>query len=374
MRHIAIEAQRIFRANKHGMDFVALETIRELQKRDDGNHYYVFVAPGDDRCLTESDNLTIVELPTSNYLLWEQIALPRALKKYPIELLHCTSNTAPLYCTVPLVLTLHDIIYLGNNKTKGMSMYQQIGWYYRKWLVPYIVRKCKHIITVSHTEKKNILKRFPKIAPILSVNYNGFSSCYKVIPKEENRTIQSYISDNSYLFFLGNTDPRKNTKGVLQAYHYYLQHSFKKYKLIITGISETYAIQLLTELGIISCLPNLIFTGYVSGEDLPALYNGAFAFLFPSLKEGFGIPILEAMACGTPVITSNTSAMPEVAGTGTQLIDPYNPEEIANAILRLEQDESFYQSQVSYGLERVKLFSWARTADELTKIYERVVR
>ena len=92
-RHIGIEAQRIFRTNKHGMDFVALETIRELQKRDDGNHYYVFVAPGEDRCLTESENLTIIELPTSNYLQWEQIALPRALKKYPIDLLHCTSNT-----------------------------------------------------------------------------------------------------------------------------------------------------------------------------------------------------------------------------------------------------------------------------------------
>ena len=373
-RHIAIEAQRIFRTNKHGMDFVALETIRELQKRDDGNHYYVFVAPGEDRCLTESANLTIVELPTSNYLLWEQIALPRALKKYPIDLLHCTSNTAPLYCSVPLVLTLHDIIYLGKDKTKGMSMYQQIGWYYRKWLVPHIIKKCKHIITVSHTEENNILQRFPGISSKLSVNYNGFSSCYKVIEKGETENIKKYLSDDNYLFFLGNTDPRKNTKRVLQAYYYYLQHSQKKCKLIVTGISKEYAIQLLTELDIMSCLPDLIFTGYISGKDLPALYNRAFVFLFPSIKEGFGIPILEAMACGTPIITSNTSAMPEVAGTGTQLIDPYKPEEIANAILRLEQDEAFYQSQVSYGLERVKQFSWKHTADKLSQIYQKIGR
>ena len=109
---IAIEAQRIFRPNKHGMDFVALESIRELQKRDDGNEYYILVAPGEDRCLEESSNLSIVEVKCPSYPLWEQIALPLAVKRLGADLLHCTSNTAPLWCPVPLVLTLHDIIYL----------------------------------------------------------------------------------------------------------------------------------------------------------------------------------------------------------------------------------------------------------------------
>ena len=98
---IAIEAQRIFRPNKHGMDFVALETIRELQKRNDDNQYFVIVAPGEDRCLEESSNLSIIELKSLSYPLWEQIALPRAVKHLGVDLLHCTSNTAPLYCSVP---------------------------------------------------------------------------------------------------------------------------------------------------------------------------------------------------------------------------------------------------------------------------------
>ena len=109
---IAIEAQRIFRPDKHGMDFVALETIRELQKRNDGNEYYIIVAPGADRCLEESANLSIVEVACPTYPLWEQTALPLAVKRLGADLLHCTSNTAPLCCPVPLVLTLHDIIYL----------------------------------------------------------------------------------------------------------------------------------------------------------------------------------------------------------------------------------------------------------------------
>lgn len=374
MRHIAIEAQRIFRANKHGMDFVALETIRELQKRDDGNHYYVFVAPGDDRCLTESDNLTIVELPTSNYLLWEQIALPRALKKYPIELLHCTSNTAPLYCSVPLVLTLHDIIYLEPRQHRSPSLYQELGWHYRKFVVPRILKKCKQIITVSQFECQRIRTALNIPEDKITAIYNGFNTHFCQQADIDTEIVKRYIPQAGYLFFLGNTDAKKNAARTLKAYSLYLQQSAIKRPLLIADLDWEYIDKLLEQEGIKDIRPYLHAPGYIVNSDLSTLYNAAFAFLYPSLRESFGIPMLEAMACGTPIITSNTSAMPEVAGTGTQLIDPYKPEEIANAILRLEQDEAFYQSQVSYGLERVKLFSWTRTADELAKIYERIVR
>ena len=121
---IAIEAQRIFRPNKHGMDFVALETIRELQKMDHENEYFIFVSPGEDKCLESSDNVHIIELKCPTYPLWEQVALPRAVKSIKPDLLHCTSNTAPLHCPVPLVLTLHDIIsvsytHLRAHETRG---------------------------------------------------------------------------------------------------------------------------------------------------------------------------------------------------------------------------------------------------------------
>ena len=118
---IAIEAQRIYRKEKHGMDYVALEMIRELQKSDTDNEYYILVAPGKDRCLEESDNMHIVEINCFSYPLWEQIALPMALKKIKPDLLHCTSNTAPLFCNVTLVLTLHDIIFLEKKHGKTLS-------------------------------------------------------------------------------------------------------------------------------------------------------------------------------------------------------------------------------------------------------------
>lgn len=133
---IAIEAQRIFRPNKHGMDFVALESIKELQKKDHENEYFIFVSPGEDHCLRESDNLRIIELHCPTYPLWEQVALPRAVAKIKPDLLHCTSNTAPIHCPVPLVLTLHDIIFMEPRKSGNKSLYQNMGWHYRRLVVP----------------------------------------------------------------------------------------------------------------------------------------------------------------------------------------------------------------------------------------------
>lgn len=140
---IAIEAQRIFRPNKHGMDFVVLETVRELQKIDKENEYFIFVSPGTDHCLGETDNVHIIEVKCPTYPLWEQWALPRAINKCKPDLLHCTSNTAPLRIQVPLILTLHDIIFLENRQGSSKSLYQNMGRCYRRLVVPRILPKCR---------------------------------------------------------------------------------------------------------------------------------------------------------------------------------------------------------------------------------------
>lgn len=369
---IAIEAQRIFRRDKHGMDFVILETLRELQKRKDGNKYYVLVAPGEDRCLDESDNLSIIELRCPSYPLWEQVALSMAVRKLKVDLLHCTSNTAPLWCPVPLVLTLHDIIYLEPRQHRSPSFYQELGWYYRKLVVPAILKKCKKIITVSHFECNRIREALHLPATQVMAVYNGYNTHF--CPKEELDTdiIKKYIPQEDFLFFLGNTDPKKNAARTLKAYSLYLKDSAVKRPLLIADLKEAYIDALLQQEGISEIKPYLYFPGYIANQDLVTLYNAAFAFLYPSLRESFGIPMLEAMACATPIVTSATSAMPEVAGEGAILIDPQQPQEIADALLRLETDTDFYQQQKVYGLERVKLFSWRNTAEEYAKIYKEI--
>ena len=366
---IAIEAQRIFRPNKHGMDFVALETIRELQKMDHENEYFIFVSPGEDRCLKSSDNVHIIELKCPTYPLWEQVALPRAVKRVKPDLLHCTSNTAPLHCPVPLVLTLHDIIYLEKRQSSSLSWYQEMGWHYRRLVVPRILPKCEKIITVSQFERKRILEALHLPDEQLVAVYNGFNSHFHLQPKAPEIT-RKYIDADDYLFFLGNTDPKKNTPRVLKAYSDYLKKSTKKLPLLIADLKEDAIDRILEDEKITEIKSSLRFPGYIANTDLAALYGGAFAFLYPSLRESFGIPMLEAMACGTPIIAGNTSAMPEIAGEAALLADPFNVEDITDKILQLEEDEAFYQQQVEYGLNRSRMFSWRNTAASLLKIYK----
>lgn len=369
---IAIEAQRIFRRDKHGMDFVVLEVLRELQKRKDGNEYYVLVAPGEDCCLKESDNLHIIELRCPTYPLWEQIALPRAVRRLKVDILHCTSNTAPLWCPIPLVLTLHDIIYLEPRQHRSPSLYQEMGWHYRRLVVPRILKKCKKIITVSHFECTRIREALHLPNRQITVVYNGYSTHFRKNETLDENIIQKYIPQEGFLFFLGNTDPKKNAARTLKAYSLYLKASAIKRPLLIADLKEEHIDALLQQEGITDIKAHLFYPGYIDNRDLVTLYSAAFAFLYPSLRESFGIPMLEAMACGTPVITSNTSAMPEVAGADAILVNPQMPSEIADAILQLEKNNDFYRQQSAYGLERVKQFSWKSTAEEYVKIYNEI--
>lgn len=370
---IAIEAQRIFRPHKHGMDFVALEVIRELQKLDTENEYYILTAPGEDHCLTPTSNFHIVEIKCPSYPLWEQLALPRAIRRIKPDLLHCTSNTAPVFCSVPLVLTLHDIIFLEKRAGKNSSLYQNMGWYYRRLVVPRIIKHCRKIITVSNFECNRIRSFLNLEENRITAIHNGYSQRFQQL--ETPRTqIQKYLPDEEYLFFLGNTDPKKNTPRTLKAYSLYLKKSTKRLPLLIADLKEDAIDRILNQEQIEEIKPMLRYPGYIPHTDLPAIYNRASVFLYTSLRESFGIPLLEAMACGTPVITSNTSAIPEIAEKDALLINPEKAETIAEALIELEQNPLLRQQQIDYGLERVKHFSWQQTAHRLLNVYQDVIQ
>lgn len=370
---IAIEAQRIFRTKKHGMDFVALEAIRQLQQIDHQNQYYILVSPGDDHCLQETANFKIIELSCPSYPLWEQVALPIAIRKIKPDLLHCTSNTAPIFCPVPLMITLHDIIFLENRHGSSSSFYQNMGWYYRRLVVPRILAKCRKIITVSNFECNRIREALNLDETKIKAIYNGYSNHFKPI-EDPYLVTQKYIEEREYIFFLGNTDPKKNTARTLRAYGIYLEKSSKKLPLLIADITQQAVEIMLKENSIEHIEPYLRFSGYIYNTDLPSIYSGASTFLYTSLRESFGIPILEAMACGTPIITSDTSSMPEIAGDGAMLIDPLKAEEIADKILELENNTKLHDRQRAYGLKRVEKFSWRHTAQELLATYTDIVK
>lgn len=370
---IGIEAQRVFRTNKHGMDYVVLQEIKELQKMDTRNEYFVFVAPGEDRCLKDSKNVHIIEIGGSFYPLWEQFTLPKAAKELNLDMLHCTSNTAPLRCKIPLILTLHDIIFLEPRDKSNKSFYQNMGWFYRRLVVPRILKKCKRIITVSNYEKNNIMTKLGIPEERMAMIYNGYNTWFRPVT-DTKLTYKKYIDTEGYFFFLGNTDPKKNTERTLIAYSKYLEKSNVKRKLLMADLDNTYLEDIIERNQIGNIRNRIVMPGYIVNSDLPYIYNSAFAFLYTSLRESFGIPLLEAMACGTPVITSNTSSMPEIGGQEAILIDPENADEIADKMLLLENDDTLYRKQEETGIERAKLFSWQQTAEELLTVYEKVYK
>ena len=370
---IGIEAQRIFRKNKHGMDYVVLEEIKELQKSDSRNEYFGVVAPGEDRCLYDSKNVHIIEIGGSFYPLWEQFSLPRAVEQLNLDMLHCTSNTAPISCKVPLILTLHDIIFLEPRDKSNKSFYQNMGWRYRRFVVPKILKKCKRIITVSEFEYNNIITKLNIPEEKMVMIYNGYNEWFR--PVEDTELVyQQYIEEPGYFFFLGNTDPKKNTERTLIAYSKYLEKSDIKRKLLMADLDSSFLEDIVERNHIENIKDQIVIPGYINNADLPFIYNKAFAFLYTSLRESFGIPLLEAMACGTPVITSNTSSMPEIGGSEVLMVNPQNANEITEKMLLLEKDEALYQKQKEIGIRRAQQFSWKYTAEQLLMVYEEVYR
>jgi glycosyltransferase involved in cell wall biosynthesis len=373
---IGIEGQRLFREKKHGMDMVALELIKHLQRIDNENEYVIFVKPDkDNNCIPKALNFKIVELKGGFYPLWEQIALPLAAAREGCDVLHCTSNTAPIFCKVPLITIIHDIIYLEHISLfkKGGSLYQKFGNMYRRLVVPVIARKSKIVTTVSEFEKERI-GNFLKLTNNLMTVYNGVGSHFtKITDKALLDTARvKYKLPEYFLFFLGNTDPKKNTPNVLKAFALFNQTSEIQYKLVMLDYDEQELMKTLRAIGHPDIRKDIIMTGYVPNAELPAIINQCKIFLYPSLRESFGIPILEGMACGVPVITSNTSSMPEIAGDAAAIVDPNNPEEIAAAMHRIMDDIEYRAALCLKGIERASLFSWQAMAEKYLGLYIRI--
>ncbi len=379
---IGIEGQRLFRTKKHGMDMVALELINELQKIDHENEYVIFVKPDEDTTtLKATDNFKIVELSGGPYPTWEQFALPKAAKAEGCHLLHCTSNTAPVNTSLPLVVTLHDIIYMESISLfkKSGTWYQKMGNMYRRYVVPPVVKKSDKIITVSKFERNRIAEFFgiPQEENRLVAIYNGVSEHFVPIndQKELDRVKSLYNLPDRFLFFLGNTDPKKNTPGTLKAFSDYLKKSNDPdLYLVMLDYERSSLEKILSDIGDKELINRILLTGYVVNTDLPAIYNLCSIFLYPSLRESFGIPMLEAMRCGTPVITSNTSSMPEVSGDAAYIVDPYKPEQITEGISKLLSDKALREELVKKGLKQAAKFSWKHMAEDVLNLYKEVYK
>jgi glycosyltransferase involved in cell wall biosynthesis len=375
---IGIEAQRIFRKEKHGMDFAAIELIRHMQKVESTNQFFIFVNEGEDaHCIEETENFKIVVF-AAPYLIWEQWLLPKKVKEYDLDVLHCTSNTAPLFLSVPLVVTIHDLIYFENHPLfqQGYTSYQRFGNIYRRWLVYRLVNHAAKIITVSNFERENFKLHFAGLEmKKLCTVYNGVSDHFQPKHSEEKlkEVKKRYDLPDQFVFFMGNTDPKKNSYNTILGFLKACPHLHEDFILVVADFNSTLQSLFTKEAEWAQFHDRIYSIGYVHNQDMPALLSLAEVLLYTSRRESFGLPILEAMACGLPVITSNTSSMPEIAGNAALQVDPERSEEIAKALVNLLSDEEWRKRLKQLGLQRAKEFSWMSSAQKTLSIYNECI-
>lgn len=365
---IGIEAQRIFRREKHGMDIYAKEIIQALARQNPSDTFIIFVRKDIYRDIQLFPNMQIIEIDALTYVDFEQIWLPMAIRRTNIDIMHYTSNTASLFCPVPYVVTVHDIMYLKGNT--GGTFYQKLGHYYRKWIVPKSINYAKCLITVSEYEKKSMLHVLPLLPNFIHVVYNGVAELFCPNPEKELHPFNIFhVLPDKFILFLGNQAPKKNMKRVLKAYALYSKKTSQFLPLVLVETSDEQLTQTLRELNLEFIRPSIFLTGYLTQVKLAKLYQLATLFVYPSLQESFGIPLIESMASGTPVITSDTTALPEIAGGAAWLIDPTDTEQLADVMNLLLSNRTNYEQLQKKGLQRAKKFTWDEAAKNTYQIY-----
>jgi glycosyltransferase involved in cell wall biosynthesis len=305
---------------------------------------------------------------------WEQAALRQACSAAGADILHSPYFASPLYPNVPTVVTIHDVIPL---VLPAYSRPLHVRMYMR--LVSAAAQRARAIFTVSQAAKADIAKSLGIPSERIHVTYNAVD--HGMQPTTDAASLEAmrdrFGISGDYLLYFGGFDSRKNVERVIRAYHSARASFEKSHQLVLAGSLNLVGHPLypdprplLKKLGMDK---DTVVTGRVSEEDKVLLYSAATAFIFPSLYEGFGLPVLEAMACGAPVITSNVSSLPEVAGDAALLADPTSVDALAEAIVRVLNDSALREEMRERGLRRAGHFSWDDSAAKTLEVYRKVL-
>lgn len=311
----------------------------------------------DFNCYPVPSNLTPEQGTKGNFsrVLWTQLQLPKIYQKLQAKLLFSPLPEAPIYADCRYVLTVHDLIPL--RFPRRFSPLTN----YSRYLLPLVLKQAQHIICDSVSTANDVMKFFQiperKLTPIL-LAYNETHFSFLDLPKR------------NYFLYIGRHDPYKNINRLITAFANLPNKN--DYELWIAGsVDERFTPTLKAAVSQLGISNQVKFLEYVPYSELPTIINQAIALVFPSLWEGFGLPVLEAMACGTPVITSNLSSLPEAAGDAAILVNPYNVGEITEAMQSLANDESLRMRLREAGFERCKLFSWKKTGEATAAVLGR---
>lgn len=337
-----------------------------------------FVVYGDHPAIAElipdDSRFTYRQLGVRGYAAWEQLSLPRAAAGDALDILHCPANTGPLWLSrkVSLVLSVMDVMYLlpAGAVPFDTSLYQRLGRAYRQLVVPRTASNAKRIVTISKASATDIRRLLRVPDDRIVVTYLAPGSEFSARTASTCTSAAAEPTEEAVFVALGALDPRKNTVRVINAFAQLRRRLRRRCRLVIAGLNEGGMErfgQLVSMLGLES---EVELMSFVPDSELVALYRKAIALVYPSLYEGFGLPIVEAMSCGAAVVTSKCGSIPEVAGDAAVFVDPLSETDIASGMLRLCNDEVFRRRLVESGKKNAARFTWDSTARATLDVYE----
>ena len=352
---IAIDTQTAL-GQKSGFGFYVENLVKALAKVDPQNKY-VLIKPQ-----TEKDFSTVQRW------WWDQIRFPSKARKEQVDLIHQPCFSAPIFYRGNVVVTCHDIISMKFPKNLPFAS----RMFYSRWM-PFSYRAAKMIIADSENTKKDIIEYLNIPKEKIRVVHLAVSQDFKPkSPQEIEKAKFEYKISGKYFIDVGTIEPRKNLPFLVKAYALAVKSGISE-KLVITGKKGWYYENLFLLVKKLNLQERVIFTGYADDKDIPALYCGATALVFPSLYEGFGFTPLEAMACGTPVISSNTSSLPEVVNEAGILLPPKDEKIWAKNMVEVAQNKDLAHKLSQKGLKQAKNFTWEDVARKTIEVYKEVL-
>jgi glycosyltransferase involved in cell wall biosynthesis len=318
--------------------------------------------------------LNFSRLPTHRpfiRIFWEQFLQPLALRRAGIDLLHALAFVAPVAVPCPFVATVYDLSFL-----RFPEAFRPFNRLYLQTFTSHSVKRAKAVITISESTRQDVINLLNVPADQVHTIYCGVDESFQPLPGPAVTAFKAkHNLPESFVLFLGTLEPRKNVEGLIAAYAHWRQRDESAPPLVVAGGKGWHYTQIFRQVEALGLQDAVYFPGYVPQKDLPLWYNAADLFVYPSFFEGFGLPVLEAMACGTPVITSNVSSLPEVAGTdgAALLIDPANTEALAGAMAELMHHSDRRIAMARQGKIRAAQFNWQTTARETASVYQKVL-
>jgi len=366
---IGIDARKL---RDFGIGTYIRNLLRQLARLDRETEFVLFCAPGDSQALASlGENFRTVTETAGNYSLAEQWRIPVALRREGVTLFHAPHYVLPPLVGCRSVVTIHDCIHL----MFPQYLPSRLAFAYAQVSIVTASRRATRVLTVSESSKRDIL-RFVDLNPEkIDVIYNGYDERFAVEPREEDvvRVRERYQLHDEFVLYAGNVKPHKNLERLIDAFCLVRNRGLDNLKLVLMGDEISKYASLRRAVHRHQLHKYVRFLGYLPEETLAVMYRLAGVFAFPSLYEGFGLPPLEAMASGTPVVTSNVSSLPEVAGDAAVLVNPYDPEAIADGIYQVLTDEQLRRGLRQRGIARARQFSWEDAARRVREIYQQVV-